>query len=397
MSVIYELNYLISMKKILFRKLALDCTIFFLISLISASIIVWVFQAVNYLDLIVEDGRDFFLYLGYTFLNFPKIVSKLFPFALFFSFFYVISKYELNNELMIFWNFGINKIQLINFILKISLIFMILQLLLVALIVPKTQNISRNLIKNSDVNFFESFIKPKKFNDNIKGLTIFADEKKANGKLINIYLKKETDSENFQITYAKSGFFKTSNKTQILVLEDGQTINKANNNINTFNFKQSTINMSRHDSGIIKVDKIQETSTFNLILCLNRFLNFYEKINKEKSNVFIQNCTTENLHNVFKEIYKRFLVPTYIPVLILISLLLIIKSKENINYLKFRIFIFIFGLAIIIFSETTQKLIQDSLEFNLIIFILPILIFLIMYFSLFNKIYKSFKGIKFSQ
>ena len=87
MSGIYELNYRISMKKIMFRKFALDCTFFFLISIISASTIVWVFQAVNFLDLMVEDGRDFFLYLNYTFLNFPKIVSKLLPFALFFSFF----------------------------------------------------------------------------------------------------------------------------------------------------------------------------------------------------------------------------------------------------------------------------------------------------------------------
>ena len=81
------------MKKILFRKLITDCTLFFLISLISASTIVWVFQAVNFLDLMVEDGRDFLLYLNYTLLNFPKIISKLLPFALFFSFFYVISKY----------------------------------------------------------------------------------------------------------------------------------------------------------------------------------------------------------------------------------------------------------------------------------------------------------------
>ena len=74
------------MKKILFRKLVNDCTLFFLISLISASTIVWVFQAVNFLDLMVEDGRDFLLYLYYTLLNFPKIISKLLPFALFFSF-----------------------------------------------------------------------------------------------------------------------------------------------------------------------------------------------------------------------------------------------------------------------------------------------------------------------
>ena len=373
------------MKKIMFRKFALDCTFFFLISIISASTIVWVFQAVNFLDLMVEDGRDFFLYLNYTFLNFPKIISKLLPFALFFSFFYIISKYELNNELIIFWNFGISKIQLINFILKISLLFMILQILLVALIVPKTQNISRELIKKSNVNFFESFIKPKKFNDNIKGLTIFADEKNDKGELKNIYLKKETEDSNFQITYAKTGYFQSNKNIQILVLENGQTINKINDDITTFNFIESTLNMSSQDSRIIKVDKIQETSTYNLILCLSRFINSEDKI-KKKSSKFIQNCTSENLDNVFKEIYKRFLVPVYIPILILVSLILIIKSKENINYTRYRLFIFLLGVGLIIFSETTQKFIQNSLEYNIPLFMMPIIIFIIFYFLIFYKI-----------
>lgn len=385
MSGIYELNYQISMKKIMFRKFALDCTFFFLISIISASTIVWVFQAVNFLDLMVEDGRDFFLYLNYTFLNFPKIVSKLLPFALFFSFFYVISKYELNNELIIFWNFGISKIQLINFVLKVSLFFMVLQILLVALIVPKTQNISRDLIKKSNVNFFESFIKPRKFNDNIKGLTIFADEKNDKGELKNIYLKKETEDNNFQITYAKKGYFQSSKNVQILVLENGQTINKINDDITTFNFKESTLNMSSQDSSIIKVDKIQETSTYNLILCLDRFINFEDKT-KKKSSKFIQNCTSENLDNVFKEVYKRFLVPVYIPTLILVSLILIIKSKETINYTRYRLFIFLLGVGLIIFSETTQKFIINSLEYNVAIFIMPIIIFIIFYFLIFYKI-----------
>ena len=372
------------MKKILFRKLISDCTIFFLISVISASTIVWVFQAVNFLDLMVEDGRDFFLYLNYTLLNFPKIISKLLPFALFFSFFYVISKYELNNELMIFWTFGINKIQIINFFLRISLLFTIFQILLVSLIVPTTQNISRELIKNSNVNFFESFIKPKKFNDNIKGLTIFAEEKQKNGELKNIYLKKETENENFQITYAKSGFFQSRNDVQMLVLKNGQTINKINDDITTFSFAQSTLNMSSQDSGIIKVNKIQETSTLNLIECLKRFINNNKNIKGNQK--FIQNCTIENLDNIFKELYKRLLIPTYIPILILISLFLIISSKENINYTKYRILIFLIGLLIIIFSETTQKLIGNTLEYNFKIFIIPLIIFILLYYIIFSKI-----------
>ena len=105
------------MKKILFRKLLSDCLIFFIISLISASIIIWVFQAVNFLDIIIEDGQNYSVYISYTLLNLPKIISKILPFAFFFSFTYTFVRYELNNELVIFWNIGINKIKLINFFL----------------------------------------------------------------------------------------------------------------------------------------------------------------------------------------------------------------------------------------------------------------------------------------
>ena len=134
------------MKKILFRKLLLDCTIFFLIALFSTSIIIWIFQAVNFLDLIVEDGRDYIVYVNYALLSFPKIISKIVPFAIFFSFYYVINKYELNNELMIFWNFGVKKIQLINFLILFSLVITLIQLVITILLVPETQNISRSLI-----------------------------------------------------------------------------------------------------------------------------------------------------------------------------------------------------------------------------------------------------------
>jgi len=239
------------MKKILFRKLLFDCLIFFSITLVSASIIIWVFQAVNFLDIMVEDGRDYLVYINYSLLNFPKIITRIFPFALFFSFSYVLSKYELNNELMILWNFGINKIHLINFFLIFSFLLMIIQILLTTYLVPKSQNISRQLLKSSNVDFFESFIKPKKFNDNIEGLTIYSDEKDEQGNLKNIYLKKETGEGNFQITYSKSGYFKSVGGSKILILNNGETINSINNKLSNFNFTQSELSLAQLDSGIV--------------------------------------------------------------------------------------------------------------------------------------------------
>ena len=380
------------MKKILFRKLLIDCLVFFLITLISSSVIIWVFQAVNFLDIMVEDGRDYLVYIKYSLLNFPKIITRIFPFALFFSFSYVFSKYELNNELIIFWNFGVSKISVINFFLKFSVLLMIFQILLTTYIVPISQNISRNLLKNSNVDFFESFIKPKKFNDNIKGLTIYADEKNSDGSLKNIYLKKDTGSGNFQITYAVNGYFKKKGQSKILVLGNGQTINGINDRFSNFNFNESDLSLSQLDSGIIKVDKIQETLTINLLNCLKRYFNFNLSL-KEKPDTgqFIQNCTTENLDNIFKELYKRFIIPFYIPILILSALFVIMSSKENRNYSRHRLLVFLMGLFFIIFSETTLKFIQNSFILNMKIIIIPFIIFTILYITIFFKSQALFK------
>ena len=103
------------MKKIIFRKLLLDCFVFFLLALFGISAIIWVFQAVNFLDIMIEDGRNYIVYLNYTLLSFPKIIGRILPFALFFSFAYIFIKYENNNELIIFWNHGVKKISIINF------------------------------------------------------------------------------------------------------------------------------------------------------------------------------------------------------------------------------------------------------------------------------------------
>jgi lipopolysaccharide export system permease protein len=383
------------MKKLLFRKLLTDCLTFFLITLISATTIIWVFQAVNFLDIMIEDGRDYLVYIKYSLLNFPKIITKIFPFALFFSFFYTLAKYELNNELMILWNFGINKIDLVNFFLRFSFILMLIQILLTSLLVPKTQNLSRELLTTSNVDFFESFIKPQKFIDNIKGLTIYADKKDNDNNLKNIYLKKETGSGNFQITYAKNGFFKIKGESKILVLQNGETINGINNKFSSFNFIQSEFNLAQLDSGVIKVNKIQETSTLDLISCLKRFFSFdLSRNEKPKSGEFIQNCTEENLDNIFKELYKRFIVPFYIPILILSSLCLIIKSKENINFTKYRLIIFLIGFGFIIFSETTLKYIQNTFYLNLKIFILPIIFLITIYLTVYYLTQKNLKMIK---
>ena len=366
------------MKKILFRKLLADCLVFFLISLFSSGIIIWVFQAVNFLDIIVEDGRNYLVYLNFSLLNFPKVISKLVPFILFFSFLFVIGKYELNNELMIFWNFGVNKIRLINFFIKFSIGVMLFQIFLTAVVVPKSQDLARSFLRSSSINYLENFIKPRIFNDAVKGLTIYSNSKDESGNLNEIYLKKGS-GEDFQITFAKKGRFKQVGKNQFLELNFGETISVINNKITNFKFKKTDFNLSNFDDNTTTYKKTQEVATLDLIKCYHNLLDFnFLKIDK---NFEVENCRIDNLDNIIKELYKRIIIPLYIPVLILISLLLILKSKENINYPRYRIFIFLIGFITIIISEMTIRLISEDFFKNLKFFMIPIILVTSLYFN----------------
>ncbi len=351
---------------------------FFLLTIFSISVIIWVLQAVNFMDFIVEDGHGLFVYLNFTILNFPRIFSKIFTFAIFFSFFYILLKYEDKNELVIFWNIGIHKITFIRFFIKISYLFLIAHLLLNTLVVPKSQDLARSFLRASDLDFFEGIIKPKKFITATKDLTIFVDDKKENGNLVNIFLK-ENNAKDFQIIFAKTGRFEKRGNRKILVLFNGQTINKQNNTLSGFEFTQSDFNLSKFNSITITSPKTQENSTVELIKCI-QVLNKMKSTQVSRTKSFnFDNCKLNNLKNILKELHKRMVSPFYNTLLIMIALILILRSKNEHTFRFYKIKIFILGVSIIIFSEIILKFINTDTHNNIIIVLIPFILMFLLY------------------
>ena len=78
----------------------------------------------------------------------------------------------------------------------------------------------------------------------------------------------------------------------------------------------------------------------------------------------IENCSFKNVRAILKEIYKRIIIPFYIPLLMLIPYILILTSKESEKFSKLKYLTFFIGLFFIIFSETTIRLVSTNNLFN---------------------------------
>ena len=105
----------------------------------------------------------------------------------------------------------------------------------------------------------------------------------------------------------------------------------------------------------------------------------------------IINCTESNPRNIYKELFKRLISPFYLPVLILISLSLILTSKEDLKYNKNKFFIFFVGFGTIILSESSLGYITNNLMMNISISIIPIILTFIIYLIFIYKLKLSYK------
>ena len=263
---------------------------------------------------------------------------------------------------------------------------MLFQIIVLSIIVPKSQELARSKLRTSDIDYFEGLIKPKKFNDTIKGLTIFAEEKNDNEEFKNIYIKKNNKKKGFQITLAKKGVFELKGNKRVLVLYDGQTLTQNGKNITNFNFSRSDFGLANMDSHLVTHKKIQEQSTESLIKCMQTIFGI--------KNYNIINCNKGNPRNIYKELFKRLISPFYLPVLILISLLLILTSKENLKYNKNKFLIYFLGFGIIILSESSLGYITNNLIKNISIVILPIILTLIVYLIFIYRLKLSFRKLQ---
>ena len=371
------------MEKIIFRKFLYDFISFFLIVSLSLSLIVWIIQSVNYLDFISKDGHGFKVYFAFITLNFPKIFSKVIIFSFFISMFYIIQKYQTNNEILIFWTNGIGKLKLINFILKVSIFFLIFQLLLVYTIVPKLQSYSRDFIRTSNIDLFSSLITEKKFIDTVKDFTIFVENIDDKGNMENIYLKDSIDKFNSQIISAKSGSIIEKGKEKYLNLKFGHILDIENNNFNKakiIKFNNTTFNLSNLKGKTTTYPKIQELNSKILYSCFKNF--FYGE--KQSYVLPTFNCSEDSSVKSAKELFDRSIKQSYTLILGIIASFLILINKTNSKNNLYKILILIAGLIFLILSEINSEFINLSLSNNIFGVFLPVIFFIFAYILILN-------------
>ena len=371
------------MEKILFRKFILDVSLRALIIIFTIGLIVWIIQAVNYLDFVIDDGHNFSIYFYYNLFNFPKIIHRILPFVFGISIFFELLKYEKNNELLIFWTNGITKKKFILNLINFAIVIMFFQILIGSIISPASQLKARSILKDSNMDFLPNLIKQGKFLDTVTGLTIFINERVSEDSFKNIFIQEgdlfDLKKNNNQIIFAKEGILINENK-KIFRLLNGKIISTNNNKLISFEFDKIDYSLSNLSSKTIKKAKIQELPSSKIIGCSLSLLN---------NNIYIDDmfrCEKSRLKNLNQEIYKRFIKPFYIPLIALLSCFLLTFSKVQNNFTLKSTKVFLYVFLALIISETLMRYAEESKIQFISIMTVPFFLFILIYNFLMIKV-----------
>ena len=352
---------------------------YFTATLFALASIVWTVQAVNFLDLITEDGHAVTIYFLYSLLTLSKVLTKLIPFCFLIATVLTIIKLEKDNELIALWTSGLNKIYVVNHLLRISLLVVLLQLILTTALNPTLLNLSRTLLKNSELKFVSSMFREKQFNDTVEGLTIFVDKKTNRNTYKNVFIRDESSvlssvGTKSSTIFAKSGYISEDEKNLLLLDGNIQRLT-AEGDVSIVKFEKTSFNLSGISTKSISEPKMQETSTLLILQCI------------QGKNVNMHNCnpTKRTRMDTKIEINKRLGMPFFIPLMALICSFLLGTRKDKKMFI-FNKYIYSFiGIAILALAEITVRYSGLSWNYTAMYYLIPIGMIPLIYLILIKK------------
>lgn len=373
------------LKNKIYSYLTKDVLKNFFTILLTFTLIAWTVRAVNFLDLMIEDGFSLNIYIKYSLLNISTIASRFIPLSFLLALIISILKFEKQQEFLILWVSGLNKIRIANIFFLIGFLVAVFQATLTIIINPLLLNKSRALLRETESKQINSMLKSNDFSDSFKSVTFYIEEKNEKNELINIFIQdsggslktmlSEIGNSNNSTIVARKGII----KNRKLILFEGmiQTVNNKKE-IKNINFERTELNVDNFVSRTITLTKIQETSSLDIINCvLNRKIEYLNDCAYKKDNIQVP----------LENISKRFASPLYVPLVsIIISFLLIYKKEKKFSFLT-KYFLFVFVFIILILGEILGKYAGFSIANALTYLFAPVVLSIIFYLSLIKSLY----------
>lgn len=193
----------------------------FLFFVIVFTGVIWLTQSLRVIDTVVNAGQSAIVFLEFTALLLPLVLSIVLPVALFSAILFAINRLFTDSEIVVMLASGLSGTSILRPVVAFSALVMLLVYGLTLYLMPTAQREMRDRISEIRGDVAAAFIREGAFLTPISGVTVYLRETGDTGEMFGVFVQDERDPDN-QITYtAQRALLIRDDQGTRLVMFDG--------------------------------------------------------------------------------------------------------------------------------------------------------------------------------
>lgn len=191
----------------------------FLFFLVILTGIVWLIEALRFLDLILNRGQDAATFFRLALYLTPSVLETVMPLALLCAIIYTLNRLRSDSEMVVMWAAGLNRWAIAKPILLLSLVVTIVLYMLALELTPLGQRAVRSMMFELREDLAGAVVQEGTFNSPAKGLTIYVKNRHDSDNLEGI-LVHDTRKPEAPVTYmaAQGKLVQTDGKPRLIMV-----------------------------------------------------------------------------------------------------------------------------------------------------------------------------------
>lgn len=237
-----------------------------LIVAFSLTSIVWLMQALRFVDYIVNKGVSVLTFLHLTSLLIPSLITMILPLALLFACLYVYHKSTQDSELVVLFSAGLSRLQVAMPAIKWGGVCVAFLVIMMHLVLPVTFRQFKDLQVFLRDNYASVMLQEDVFNSPVDGLTIFTRKRSDSGVLEGVLVHDSRDASAPMTLMAREAILQQTPQGPRFILVDGARQQMRAGKLSLLYFDRYPVDISLYaQRSADRAKRIEETQTFALL------------------------------------------------------------------------------------------------------------------------------------
>ena len=319
-------------------------------------------QSLALMNLMVSERQAAWTFIKLVLLNIPYLLSIVLPITAFVATLFVLNKLHTEQEIVVCFASGMSRWQVTSPVMRLAAFASLLMLVVNLWVTPCCERVARAALFKARTDLAGSLVKEGEFTDSPKGLTVYAQEMDAGGRMKNLFVYQPKPGGASATFDARTGIITHRNGAPALVMNRGSNEQFS---------PQGTLNYLDFDEYVLDLTPYVDTDDVLAYKPSDMYLHELLFPLPQKNLSANQN---KRLHKkMLAEANARLSSPLYIPAFVMFALVAVLGgSFSRMGYGRQIAIAAVAALVVRLLGVTIQAACENAPWLNLLQYVVPI-------------------------